>query len=503
MARARSIKGWHQFLGPPKGSNSTYESSIVNQVDGDRTSTLKNSLSTSATSSSSSTTTHSGKSVPEKVAPQPNNSINSLSPGNVSSNLNVTTELNTPSNQVIPSNQFLNQHSRHTTAVKLTNNTAANSSVSNTPALSSNDHSISSTTCTTSTTSTTSSSSGRNRSRRNRKSRRSSISQHAHQLGDHLFHLVQETHEHHSRGRKLLKEHEKGLTAAKKWHNQIHYQGVGINWGDCYLQYLTTMTWPGMMLLFGAVIYVQLMGFASLYWLCDYQYFSDLENGKFDAWNLAVQTYLTIGYGILTPEDTWWAVLWGLYATSVALLDVAIVTGVPYIKFSKPRCKVMFSSIITVNMHQGVPILTIRMANLHAAPIFNLACTLYVVSMGKTIEGISVIQPIKLNLVTENVLVFQYNFVLQHKLNEESPLYKIWKTLSDDNISEEPLNLSLHVTVQGNDALLQKTVHAHHIYHINDFLFDSCFSDMVVRFFSLVIVVIACLLVLCLMMDFY
>ena len=220
--------------------------------------------------------------------------------------------------------------------------------------------------------------------------------------------------------------------------------------------------------------------------MSDSDYFSDLENGKFDAWNLAVQTYLTIGYGVLTPEDTWWGVLWGVLATSLALFDVAVVTGVPYIKFSKPRCKVLFSSIITVSMHQGEPTLTIRMANLHQTPIFNMACTLYVVSMGKTTEGISVIKPIKLQMRTEDILVFQYNFVLQHKLNKESPLYHIWQSIGTNTLlinsedQEEPLNLSLHVTVQGNDALLQNIVHAHHIYHINDFRFDCRFDEMVV-----------------------
>jgi inward rectifier potassium channel len=296
---------------------------------------------------------------------------------------------------------------------------------------------------------------------------------------------VQETHEHHKLGRSIQKEHKLGQTAAKKWHNQIHFHGIGVKWWNCYLQYLTTMTWPGLMLLFGLLIYLQLFALAAVYWVSS-QYFFDLDNGKFDAWNLAVQTYLTIGYGVLTPEDTWWGVLWGILATSLALFDVAVVTGVPYIKFSKPRCKVLFSSIITVSMHQGEPTLTIRMANLHQTPIFNMACTLYVVSMGKTTEGISVIKPIKLQLRTEDILVFQYNFVLQHKLNKESPLYHIWQSIGTNTLlinsedQEEPLNLSLHATVQGNDALLQNIVHAHHIYHINDFRFDCRFDDMVV-----------------------
>ena len=87
---------------------------------------------------------------------------------------------------------------------------------------------------------------------------------------------------------------------------------------------------------------------------------------------------------------------------------------------------------------------------------------------------------------TEDILVFQYNFVLQHKLNKESPLYHIWQSIGTNTLlinsedQEEPLNLSLHVTVQGNDALLQNIVHAHHIYHINDFRFDCRFDEMVV-----------------------
>jgi hypothetical protein len=230
------------------------------------------------------------------------------------------------------------------------------------------------------------------------------------------------------------------------------------------------------------------MLFAAIYFFCDPIYF-EAEDGKFDAWNLAVQTYLTIGYGVLTPNDSWWAVFWGVCATLLAVFDVAIITGVPYIKFSKPRCKILFSTVATVHMHDGgAPTLTIRIANLHKTPIFNLSCTMYSVSMGKTTEGISHIKPVQLRLQTENILVFQENFVLQHRLDASSPLYQVWKELGAETaeilatgeVGTEPMNLSIHVTVQGNDALLQNTVHARHIYHINDFRFDCCFDDMLI-----------------------
>ena len=114
---------------------------------------------------------------------------------------------------------------------------------------------------------------------------------------------------------------------------------------------------------------------------------------------------------------------------------------------------------------------------------------MYAVSTGTTIEGISIFKPIQLRMRTESILVFQHNFVLQHKLDSNSPLYDVWKNLgleanehlaSGQNEQTEPLNLSLHVTLVGDDALLQNQVHARHIYHINDFRFDCRFDDMVI-----------------------
>ena len=196
------------------------------------------------------------------------------------------------------------------------------------------------------------------------RSRRSSIAWakvQMHAGGDHLKHLVHQTHEHHKQGRALRRDHKQGESVAKQWQKQVYYEGVGVHWKDCYLQYLTTLSWPGMMLFFVLVIYCQLMLLAAIYWLSDPNYLYDPDNdGKFKAWNLAVQTYLTIGYGVLTPSPTWWSILWGFLATSLALVDVAIITGVPYIKFSKPRCKILFSTVVTVNMHEGEPTLTIR-----------------------------------------------------------------------------------------------------------------------------------------------
>ena len=83
---------------------------------------------------------------------------------------------------------------------------------------------------------------------------RTSISLTAHHLGDHLRHLVEHTHQHHKIGRELRRGHRQGESAAKKWQNLVEYVGVGIRWFDCYLQYLTTMTWPGLMALFGAIM---------------------------------------------------------------------------------------------------------------------------------------------------------------------------------------------------------------------------------------------------------
>ena len=106
---------------------------------------------------------------------------------------------------------------------------------------------------------------------------------------------------------------------------------------------------------------------------------------------------------------------------------------------------------------------------------------MYAVSTGTTIEGISVFRPIQLRMRTESVLVFQHNFVLQHKLDSNSPLYDVWKNLGSSlNEYTQPLNLSLHVTLVGDDAVLQNQIHARHIYHINDFRFDCQFDDMVI-----------------------
>ena len=177
--------------------------------------------------------------------------------------------------------------------------------------------------------------------------------------GDHLKHIVKRTHTHHKKGRELRREHEKGENVAEEWQRMVRYEGVGIYWWDCYLQYLVTLSWIGMILVFIMVIYAQVMSLAAIYWLLDNVYYED-NDGKFKAWNLAIQTYLTIGYGVLTPSPSWWSVIWGFLATSLALVDVAIITGVPYIKFSKPDCEILFSTVATVNMHEGEPTLTIR-----------------------------------------------------------------------------------------------------------------------------------------------
>ena len=247
--------------------------------------------------------------------------------------------------------------------------------------------------------------------------------------------------------------------------------GLPTSWrADLYHHLLVLRWWPFVFV--GTTIYLALnVVFAGLYMLQPGA-IDHARPGSFeDAFFFSIQTMATIGYGVLTPV--------GLYAnavvtveTMVALVFTTFTTGITFSRFSRPTARVSFSKAATISRYNGVPTLSVRLANSRRNQILEADVRLTHVRNERTAEGQHMRRFHDLALARGHTPIFSLTFTVMHPIDERSPL------LTEDADSLAAQDVELLVTVTGLDETMSQTIHARYSYSPDENLFDHRFVDI-------------------------
>src|SRR5271167_2290445 len=129
---------------------------------------------------------------------------------------------------------------------------------------------------------------------------------------------------------------------------------------DLYF-FLTTISWPVLLLIIVALFAVANCLFALCY-LIDGGVANARPGSFADAFFFSVQTMATIGYGVMAPRSLFTNVLVSIEALS-GLTSLAVVTGLVFARFSRPTARVRFSRVAVISPRDGVPSLMFRAVN--------------------------------------------------------------------------------------------------------------------------------------------
>jgi len=241
--------------------------------------------------------------------------------------------------------------------------------------------------------------------------------------------------------------------------------------GDAY-HFLLTASWSRLLAVLASAYLGANALFAALY-LAGGDTIENARSGSFgDAFFFSVQTMATIGFGHMAPRTAWADALVTVEAF-VGLFGLTLVTGIVFAKFSRPTARVVFSDTAVVGRWEDGVALMFRLANARANAIVEAQVHVIFARDAPMAGGTSMRRFYDLALLRERTLLFSLSWTVVHPITAESPLYGL--SLAD----LEKMRAEVVVSLMGLDDSFAQTVHARHVYDVEDLRWNARFVDII------------------------
>jgi inward rectifier potassium channel len=201
-------------------------------------------------------------------------------------------------------------------------------------------------------------------------------------------------------------------------HNAGHTR-----WRDIYRSVLA-LSWPR----FGLLVMGSYLGI-NLTFACAYLLggacIAEMPAGSFSsAFFYSVQTLSTVGFGHLYP-----ATLYGDIVTTLEIVMgmffTAVVTGLIFVRFSRPVARILFSDSLVISRFDGKPCLQVRVANLQPQAMVEAEFRLMMIRNEKVLEGGDFRRFYTLKLDFDRLILFPSALTIRHFIDESSPLHGV------------------------------------------------------------------------------
>jgi inward rectifier potassium channel len=262
--------------------------------------------------------------------------------------------------------------------------------------------------------------------------------------------------------KKLTKRRRNGVSVHA---GQVEFVKVNIGgwqWRDVY-QWLLALRWPRFAALVGAGYIALNLLFATLY-AVDPNSIAGSTGGQwfYDCFFFSVQTLATVGYGHMYPQT--------LYGHVVSMIEImsgifllAVVTGLIFVRFSRPVARIAFSRSMVIGPLNGKPTLMVRV---------DTEFRIMFMRDEPLVEGGDFRYFYTLKLHFDKLILFPAALTLRHVIDKSSPLYGA--TLE----SLEASRALFAVSVSGIDPVIAAPVQAQHDYSWRDVRFGERFIDI-------------------------
>jgi inward rectifier potassium channel len=250
--------------------------------------------------------------------------------------------------------------------------------------------------------------------------------------------------------------------------------GLRNPWLRDFYHHLLTLPWRAFLLGL-AVVYLGLNVLFALLYLIGDGAIANARPGAFsDAFFFSVETISTIGYGQMSP-----ATLYGNIVMTVeamfGLTLLAVSAGLVLARFTRPTARVIFSKVAVVTEYNGVPTLSLRLANERRNQILEAQVSVTLVRDERTAEGEWMRRFYDLQLGRQRSPIFAMTFTVMHAIDPASPL---WNATASSLAAEAA---EIVVTVTGLDETTSQAVHARTSYLAHEVLWGHRFADVLTQ----------------------
>lgn len=197
---------------------------------------------------------------------------------------------------------------------------------------------------------------------------------------------------------------------------------------------------------------------------------SGLFNRFWAAFFLSIQTFTTVGFGVLSPKGFLPNALIASNAL-LGLLITAISTGIIFTRFSRPTAKFIFSNNAVIAPYRGKTAFMFRLANQRKSQIFEIQARLILV-LDKE-DGTRNFH--NLTLETDKITFLSPHWTVVHPIDEESPLWGIGEA------DFKRRNGQILMLISGIDDVFADTIHDRTSYHHTEIVWNAKFASMFVQ----------------------
>jgi inward rectifier potassium channel len=153
------------------------------------------------------------------------------------------------------------------------------------------------------------------------------------------------------------------------------------------------------------------------------EHYNDFFSEYFKCYFFSVQTLTTVGYGAVSPICFFSNVV-AAFEALTGLLIFALITGLYYAKFTRPKAKILYSSMVNISpFKNGLNGVMFRMVNQRNTDLIDVAIQLTLSWVADDADGVKRRHFQPLELERSKIALFPLNWTVVHPIIETSPFY--------------------------------------------------------------------------------
>jgi inward rectifier potassium channel len=141
-----------------------------------------------------------------------------------------------------------------------------------------------------------------------------------------------------------------------------------------------------------------------------------------DGFFFSIETLATVGYGHLYPESLYGHIV-ATVEIMIGMFGMAVITGLIFVRFSRPTARLVFSNTLVVGPFDGQPALMLRVANLRHHAMAEAEFRVMFVRDELVKEGEVMRRFYALPLQFDRLITFPVALTIRHIIDERSPLH--------------------------------------------------------------------------------